>query len=280
MKSSSSSCSITALVLEYIRCGWKEGHMHDVPSYKKFNDNRGQFTLRGQGCYDKLGWTLQGAFDESVLLWHIVTDFCYHCTGPSHHGSRCTKGHAYGYRCPAWCEASGHHKTAVLCTHMSNYMAYLLFVKPDMLMAGTRRNIFTCAYKGLEGILGKAKKPMFKERELAQRIVIKLEGRGTQGPEGFGEAFVHDAWDIAKVLMALSDEEKMWKVIQGVWVEMLCFSAARCRGYLHAKSLGTGVEYLSYVWLLMYYMGMETLADRLQRVDHHDGGEPNRSEYS
>jgi len=52
----------------------------------------------------------------------------------------------------------------------------------------------------------------------------------------------------------------MWRVIQGVWVEMLCFSAGRCRGYLHAKSLGKGGEYLSYVWLLLAYMGMETLA--------------------
>ena len=25
-------------------------------------------------------------------------------------------------------------------------------------------------------------------------------------------------------------DDKMWAVIQGVWVEMLCFSAGRCRG--------------------------------------------------
>jgi hypothetical protein len=59
----------------------------------------------------------------------------------------------------------------------------------------------------------------------------------------------------------------MWRVVQGVWVEMLCFSAGRCRGYLHAKSLGNGGEYLSYVWLLLLYMGMETLAERMQRAD-------------
>jgi len=47
---------------------------------------------------------------------------------------------------------------------------------------------------------------------------------------------------------------------------MLCFSAGRCRGYLHAKSLGQGGEYLSYVWLLMSYMGMETLGEKMQRT--------------
>ncbi|KAG2570650.1 hypothetical protein PVAP13_7KG077918 [Panicum virgatum] len=59
-------------------------------------------------------------------------------------------------------------------------------------------------------------------------------------------------------------DDKMWAVIQGVWVEMLCFSAGRCRGYLHAKSLGKGGEYLSYVWLLSY-MGMETMPEKMQR---------------
>ncbi|EES09980.1 uncharacterized protein LOC8062642 [Sorghum bicolor] len=62
-------------------------------------------------------------------------------------------------------------------------------------------------------------------------------------------------------------DDKMWAVIQGVWVEMLCFSAGRCRGYLHAKSLGNGGEYLSYVWLLLYYMGMETMPERMQRLE-------------
>jgi hypothetical protein len=50
-------------------------------------------------------------------------------------------------------------------------------------------------------------------------------------------------------------------------VEMLCFSAGRCRGYLHAKALGTGGELLTYIWLLMSHMGMESLPERLQREE-------------
>jgi hypothetical protein len=76
--------------------------------------------------------------------------------------------------------------------------------------------------------------------------------------------FFREAWKLADKLMSL-DDHKMWKVIQGVWVEMLCFSASRYRGYLHAKALGTGGELLSYVWLLMSHMGMETLPERMQR---------------
>jgi len=62
------------------------------------------------------------------------------------------------------------------------------------------------------------------------------------------------------------DDDKMWKVIRGVWVEMLCFSAGRCRGYLHAKSLCNGGEYLTFVSLLMSHAGLEIFPDKQQRV--------------
>jgi hypothetical protein len=48
---------------------------------------------------------------------------------------------------------------------------------------------------------------------------------------------------------------------------MLCYSASRCRGYLHAKSLGEGGEFLTTICLLLAVMGMETLADRHQRSE-------------
>jgi hypothetical protein len=35
--------------------------------------------------------------------------------------------------------------------------------------------------------------------------------------------------------------------------------------------LGTGGEYLSYVWLLLLYMGMETLAEKMQRTELYEG---------
>ncbi|KAG0522472.1 hypothetical protein BDA96_07G040300 [Sorghum bicolor] len=64
------------------------------------------------------------------------------------------------------------------------------------------------------------------------------------------------------------DDENMWEVMVGVWIEMLCFSAGKRRGYLHAKSLGSGGEYLTFVSLLMSHAGLETYAERQQRVHH------------
>ncbi|XP_066168751.1 uncharacterized protein [Oryza sativa Japonica Group] len=210
-------------------------------------------------CTDNrgLGWSLEGAFDESVLLWHLATDLCFYHISP-------------------WCEKSIHHKNAVQCREMSNYMTYLLFVNPEMLMPGTRRNLFTDAYNELKGVV-KEKNPPLDERELAERIIAEVQQQleeitGEDKSPSSKRGLIEDAWSIAEELLKLEDDEKMWRVIEGVWVEMLCFSAARCRGYLHAKGLGTGVEFLSYVWLLLHYMGMETLAEKLARGDLQNRG--------
>jgi hypothetical protein len=64
-----------------------------------------------------------------------------------------------------------------------------------------------------------------------------------------------------------------WELILSVWLEMLCYSANRCRGYLHAKSLGQGGEYLSNVWLILSFMGMQTWAERHHNLEHLDEGE-------
>jgi hypothetical protein len=58
--------------------------------------------------------------------------------------------------------------------------------------------------------------------------------------------------------------KKRWELMYRVWVGMLCYSASMCRGYLHAKSLGEGGEFLSYVWLVISLKGAKTLADKLQ----------------
>jgi hypothetical protein len=159
---------------------------------------------------------------------------------------------------------------------MSNYMAYLLLVNPEMLLPGSRRNLFTTAQEELEAIFKnntsggdsfslrlEKPPPDLRNTELALKIISKLESSS----QGFQETLILEAWMLAQKLQSLGDEKKMWEVIQGVWVEMLCYSAGRCRGYLHAKALGDGGEFLSYVWLLLFYMGMETFTDKLHREE-------------
>ncbi|KAJ1261828.1 hypothetical protein BS78_09G060200 [Paspalum vaginatum] len=247
---------------------------------------------------------------------------------------------------------------AIQCRQMSNYMMYLLFVNPEMLLPGTRQSLLTTAYDELEDILepslftatykefkdilkdnepsqlqsayqelkdilkdikrnvykrvtaaiielrdilrDKERNPLAwsrlryapgKEERLVGRVITTMlskskrtseeeskksfegepkEGSKEESKRGSKENFIDDAWALSQELLDLGKhlgQEKMWDVIQGVWVEMLCFSASRCRGYLHAKALGSGGEFLSYVWLLLFCMGAETLTERLQREE-------------
>lgn len=249
--------------------GWKKA-ITNAFTYRKFNDNRGQLTLetylpkRKQTTQDQnyflqteaIRRSIRRPFDESVLLWHLATDFCFYKKKDD--------------TSPAPTEA------ATQSRKISNYLAYLLFVHPEMLMPGARRGLFKAAYIELKAMLDGSPPQGSNEEaeELARRIVCEMEKTASTTREG--THFVHQAWELAQALISLGQkkgEETMWDVVQGVWVEMLCFSAGRCRGYLHAASLGKGGEYLSCVWLLLWYMGMETFALRLQRTGLNEEGD-------
>ncbi|KAL6655043.1 hypothetical protein ACP70R_005869 [Stipagrostis hirtigluma subsp. patula] len=306
-KSSSSAPRITKLVLQHVKHGWTD-YIQDAASYRKFNDYRGQWTLEDKKCDQELGWSLKRPFDESVLLWHIATDFCFYLSRFQEH--QCAfaveTSDKLLRRLLPWSliwkrmEWEGGHRSdqyrsqcgaltcckAVQCRQMSNYMMYLMFINPEMLLPGARRNLFTTANSELEELL-KGKEPPQNEEGLIQEIENKfLKGNKPPsneegliqeindmiGSEGNQGNFISDAWALSQALLGLGDEKKMWEVIEGVWVEMLCFSAGRCRGYLHAKALGTGGEFLTIVWLLLSNMGMETLAERMQRTVFPDEG--------
>ncbi|KAM0869751.1 hypothetical protein ACQ4PT_040480 [Festuca glaucescens] len=227
---------ILELVHEHLKDGWKE-YVCDVSSYARFNDLRGQWSLRKHHQLAQLGWSFNMSFDESVVLWHIATDLCYHNTSPQGDATQRSR-------------------------EISNYMIHLLFIRPEMLLLGTRPGLFNLAVDRIEVMLKDSKAPLGTEETLSQEIINTVPVRSSTNKG----TLVSSACKLAKDLMDLNDEER-WCVIQGVWVEMLCYSASRCRGYLHAKSLGEGGEYLSYVWLLWSFMGMATLADRFQRAE-------------
>lgn len=231
-----SSKDITNLVSAHAKDGWMNCIM-DVQSYWKFSDTRGHWTIERIECEDiVIRSSIEKPFDESIILWHLATEFCFHHKDASPESDECTK----------------------LCRQISNYMMHLLFANPEMLLPSSRRVLFTTAYEEHEDILQGDDVSLFDEKELTQKIIKKAESAG------FG--FTRDAWILAEELKQLGDEKKIWEVIKGVWIEMLCFSAGRCRGYLHAKSLGTGGEYLTVVSLVMSHAGLETFAERQQRV--------------
>uniref|UniRef100_A0A0A9D471 DUF4220 domain-containing protein n=1 Tax=Arundo donax TaxID=35708 RepID=A0A0A9D471_ARUDO len=130
-----------------------------------------------------------------------------------------------------------------------------------MLMTGSRQHLFTEAMQHMERIL-KGELPHY-----SNELVVKIKNAAdklVKEPKYRTYTLINDACILAGELLKIEDVEKRWKLLYGVWVGMLCYSASMCRGYLHAKSLGEGGEFLSLVWLVISLKGGKTLADKLQ----------------
>ncbi|XP_073360810.1 uncharacterized protein [Aegilops tauschii subsp. strangulata] len=171
-----SSVDITKLVHRHVLDGWKE-YINDAESYREFSDIRGQWSLVRESCDESLGWSLEKPFDESVLLWHMATDFCFHQM-----------------------DTSTDNECVSPSREISNYMMHLLFMNPEMLMAGSRSNLFKTVYRQLSGIL-KGESTSGQERRLVQITIDKVKAN-----DDLKETFIHDAWLLAEGLMGIGDE--------------------------------------------------------------------------
>uniref|UniRef100_A0A0D9YPU1 DUF4220 domain-containing protein n=1 Tax=Oryza glumipatula TaxID=40148 RepID=A0A0D9YPU1_9ORYZ len=248
--------SSTPRIVEFIRKDLKSGwvDLHSAAAYRRFNDRRGQWTLRREQYFGELGWSVTKLpFDKAVLVWHVATGICLHRTDIS----------------PATEHAN--ERTAATCSMgISNYMMYLLLFKPDMLLPGTQQSLFAVGCREISHALRhQRQQEQLSERDLARWLFSVDEATtaaAEQGGEGGEGRHLADARRLARAMMEL-DADRRLRVIGGVWVEMICYSASRCRGFLHSKSMGVGGEFLTVVWLLLHRMGMEGLADKLQRPE-------------
>ncbi|KAE8772461.1 Peroxiredoxin-2E-1, chloroplastic [Hordeum vulgare] len=208
MKPNYSSCrDITELVRGHVRSGWLQ-YIRDASCYRKFNDSRGDWTLAMNACPERLDWSIQMPFDESIILWHLATDLCFHRVAISPDDLECARQ----------------------CKVMSNYMMHLLFENPEMLMPGSRRNLLSGACDELHQLLQDDKTPR-DERGFTLRVmeIFDAESESVIHP-GQDEpvnpnlcmtnnnSIVHNAWRLAKILLCLCDDlgdgggqTRMWK---------------------------------------------------------------------
>ncbi|XP_073005849.1 uncharacterized protein [Typha latifolia] len=174
-------------------------------------------------------------FDQSILLWHIASDLCYHSTVQNPYNST---------------------QRQRISKELLDYMLYLLIVHRSMLTAGIGQIRYgdTCAEA----------KQFFDENDLQsdeeKKACEELLKVDTRIPPAIikgdaSKSVLFDAVILAKELLKL-EEERRWELMSRVWVEMLCFTATHCRGFIHAKQLSDGGELLTFVWLLTVHLGM------------------------
>ncbi|KAL7176853.1 hypothetical protein ACSBR2_030234 [Camellia fascicularis] len=201
---------------------------------------RGSPVLEIMDCLDQLGWSVEVEFDQSILIWHIATDICYHLNTNSSSDEN------------SQCKISELRKISKM---LSDYMLYLLVMCPFMLPNGIGQIRFqdTCAeaidflqeYNSITEVYEAC-------TELLQ-VNTKVMPSEVKGDRS--KSVLFDACRLAKTLQNL-ETERQWKVVSHVWVEMMSYAATHCRWQYHAKQLTKGGELLTHVSLLMAHLGI------------------------
>ncbi|KAL8260719.1 hypothetical protein R6Q59_028672 [Mikania micrantha] len=236
---------------------WKSELADDLETTKKISSARGDCVLLvEEGCSDLFKHLIDVDYDQSIILWHLVTDICYN------------KDLDNGK------PKSEKQEIAKL---LSDYMLYLLIRQPSMMSAvagiGQIRFRDTCAEV----------KRFFVERRGAEASDVKQTNQGCRGARiesktaceellkvstkvepvtikgDRSKSLLFDSCRLAKQLMDKNVKEEKkdkWVIISKLWVEMLCYAASHSRPSMQAAQVSRGGELITIVWLLMTHFGL------------------------
>ncbi|KAG2666284.1 hypothetical protein I3760_15G050900 [Carya illinoinensis] len=191
-------------------------------------------------------------FDESLLLWHIATELCYHGSEVNHQ-TKAQQPYEQGLS-DHGSQVDQYYKSSKL---LSDYMLYLLVMKPTMMFdvtgIGQIRFRDTCAeakrFFGNMGLGPNTKKNVACGYLLGVNTEVKpVHVRGDKS-----KSVLFDACMLAKELLKL---ENKWEVISKVWVEMLAYASNHCKPDAHTEQVGRGGQLINLVWLLMAHFGL------------------------
>ncbi|CAD6253107.1 unnamed protein product [Miscanthus lutarioriparius] len=227
---------ITDRVRKHVKDGWNS-YIYGPISYRGFNNLRGQWTLNKHkhkmdttGHVSDLASSLMAPFDESVLMWHVATDLCY-CEDKSMFTAAAAAAGDEGS-----CTNKTRQHNAYLSRKISKYMAYLLFIRPEMLLPGARSGLFNIVSDHIAAILEKSDSkggvPMTKAQGIAQRVIKDILPPSKQGDNKFSHLLIH-AKKIAEALRALGADDRLpARQKPGTWwgVPQLCLAALSAMG--------------------------------------------------
>ncbi|CAK7345006.1 unnamed protein product [Dovyalis caffra] len=199
---------------------------------------RGDQVIGGERCLEKLGWSVNCSdFNESLLMWHIATDICYHYDFPKDGG-----------------DANNVHPSCKMSISLSNYMVYLLCDCPFLLPKGIGKERYNQTCIDVSQFSTSLKRIISGGSDLDGFIeTLELQGSQVSG--------LFNGSKLAKALQSLVTEdgwenERKWEMISKVWVEMLTYAASHCGWKEHAQSLTRGGELVTHVCLLMAHLGL------------------------
>ncbi|XP_010039370.2 uncharacterized protein LOC104428069 [Eucalyptus grandis] len=182
-----------------------------------------QSTLSEEISSDFLAHVTNTNYDNSILSWHIATEIWYNKE-----------------------KSTMRKEEREFSKILSDYMLYLLLNQHNVVsaVAGTAQMTSAEMLLELKGHIGDATKDI---EQLCKKLydVPLINFRSTSVLLGGVE--------LAKSMERQGDMK--WKVMSGVWVELLSYAAGHIKGEAHVQVLSKGGELLTFVWLLMAHFG-------------------------
>ncbi|GKV47375.1 hypothetical protein SLEP1_g54280 [Rubroshorea leprosula] len=171
-------------------------------------------------------------YTKSVLTWHIATELCF------------LEKH----------QSSNNHRA--LCKMLSDYMFYLLVMRPAVMAAlsVSWKAVFEDTLAETE-ILVRRSSPSNEKDARTKILQLIPHVRNPEKDRNRSALFAASA--LAKCLKQLNGSYP-WEPMSKVWVQLMCFAAMNCRPHIHAQQSSKGGELLTFVWLLMNHLGLGT----------------------
>ncbi|CAM8981100.1 unnamed protein product [Rhodiola kirilowii] len=231
----------------------------DIDKAIQIFNERGDSVLSEAGLPELLR-SVDVEYDESLLLWHIATELCEQWDENDHDQATDVEAPSS----TAQGAAAVVSKYRGFCKVLSEYMLYLLVMKPKMMSAvagiGQIRYRDTC--EQLKKLVNGDHKEQIDLNvsfgEACKRLVefnTKLVEQNYVKRDHKSKSVLLDACILAKRLLELK-RKKRWKIMSRVWVEIMAYAASHCRANTHAQEISKGGQLLSFVWLLMTHFGL------------------------
>ncbi|KAL5543388.1 hypothetical protein UlMin_007172 [Ulmus minor] len=201
--------------------------------------------------YIKLKWSIgEFQYAESLLLWHLATDLiCYKEEDESNSGQnpRDDEANRVDYK-----------RQRENCKALSDYVFYLLVLHTTMMspVLGNWHKAFQDTCAEAKRFFEKHKitndKEAFNKMDDVKTKVRPAAVKGTKSKSVFFDACI-----LARQLRNMEGEER-WKTMELVWLEFVAYAAINCKANIHAQQPSRGGELLTFIWLLMYHLGLGT----------------------
>ncbi|XP_034897769.1 uncharacterized protein [Populus alba] len=204
----------------------------------KITDQRGDGVLERKGLLQNYMWcTTEVEFSRSILVWHLATEICYlsdkaasNVPNEEYETSRC----------------------------LSEYMMYLLVMRPNMLSMGIGDEGYLDTLQDLQRLIPNKTRGDQAKKGVVDGILrseLSLDDITFQSLWKIAKSVVIGGEKLARQLQS-SESKKRWEIINEVWIEMLAYAAAHCPWKEHTHQLRRGGELLTHVFLLMLHLGL------------------------